>query len=448
MELQRTLMNNLTQWKDGVHRKPLLLRGARQTGKTWITEKFGATHYDAIARIDFMRNTAAQRLFDNDLDPHRIIRLLSAMTGTAIHPERTLIIFDEVQECPRALTSLKYFCEEAPEYHLIATGSYMGLATHREESFPVGKVDLLTLHPLTFEEFLHNAGETLLADELRQGRLDDLDSVFGPKLCDLLKLYMFVGGMPEAVTRYLESEDLQATRDVQHAILDTYDSDFSKHAPLRILERLRLTWHSIPAQLARENRKFVYGLVRAGARARDFEECLQWLRDYGIITKVSCVSAIRKPLSGYAQLDAFKIYAVDTGLLGALADLDASTIIDGDRLFTEFKGALTEQYVCQQLVGSGFEPYYWANPNPRGNAEVDFVISAHDETIPAEVKANTNLRAKSLHVAMEKYELETSIRTSLAGYRDEGWVINVPLWAIESIDALLQRHHADAQPVR
>lgn len=438
MELQRSIMNNLLRWKDSAHRKPLLLRGARQTGKTWATEKFGRTQYENVARIDFMRDGAAKRIFDQDLDPRRIVQYIAALTGTAIHPGKTLVIFDEVQECPRALTSLKYFCEEAPDLHVIATGSYMGIATHGDDSFPVGKVDLLTLHPLTFEEFLRNTGETMLADELAQGRLDGLDSVFGPRLREALKLYMFTGGMPEAIVRYLETKDLNAVRDVQLAILDTYDADFSKHAPARLLERLRLTWRSIPAQLAKENRKFIYGLIRPGARAREFEECLQWLVDYGIITKVPCVSAIRKPLAGYAQLDTFKVYAVDTGLLGALADLDAAALVDGDRMFTEFKGSLTEQYVCQQLVGTGLTPYYWANPNPKGNAEVDFVATVNGDVIPIEVKATVNLRAKSLHVAVAKYDIEQAVRTSLSGYRDEGWLLNVPLWAIGELATVMR----------
>lgn len=437
MELERTAMKELLLWKEHPHRKPLLLKGARQTGKTWITRKFGAEHYDHVARVDFMRSEDAKHIFDHDLDPQRIIRYVSALTNTPTRPESTLIVFDEVQECPRALTSLKYFCEEAPEYHVIATGSYMGIATHQDDSFPVGKVDPMTLHPLTFMEFLRNTGETMLADDIDAGRLDGLDDVFGPKLRDLLRMYLFVGGMPEAVSRYLETGDVHETRHVQESILDTYDADFSKHAPTRLLERLRLTWHSIPAQLARENRKFVYGLIRTGARAREFEESLQWLRDYGVITRVPCVSAIRKPLSGYAQLDAFKIYLVDTGLLGAMANLSPATVVNEDALFTEFKGALTEQYVCQQLVGRDMEPYYWANPNPRGNAEVDFVTTINDRVVPIEVKAKTNLRAKSLHVAVEKYALTRTVRTSLAGYRDEGWVVNVPLWAIGEMDRLL-----------
>lgn len=252
---------------------------------------------------------------------------------------------------------------------------------------------------------------------------------------------MFTGGMPEAIVRHLETKDLNAVRDVQLAILDTYDADFSRHAPARLLERLRLTWRSIPAQLAKENRKFIYGLIRTGARAREFEECLQWLVDYGIITKVPCACAIRKPLAGYAQLDAFKVYAVDTGLLGALADLDAAALVDSDRMFTEFKGSLTEQYVGQQLVGTGLTPYYWANPNPKGNAEVDFVTTVNGDVIPIEVKATVNLRAKSLHVAVAKYDIEQAVRTSLSGYRDEGWLLNVPLWAIGELATVIRTNH-------
>lgn len=437
-KLRRTLMDDLTTWKQRPDRKPLLLRGARQTGKTWIVNEFGRQNYDRVLRIDFMRNAEASGLFDGNLDPRNILENLSMYTGIDIDPGKTLIFFDEVQECPRALTSLKYFCEEAPEQHIIATGSYMGVSKHEDSSFPVGKVNMLTLHPLTFAEYLDNAGQGQLASLIRAGHVERIGQPFHTRLETMLKRYMAVGGMPAAVVAHLNGADAGTVRDIQHEILDAYDLDFSKHAAARLVERIRLVWRTLPSQLAKENRKFVYGVVRPGARARDFEESIMWLRDYGIVHQVHCVTALREPLDSYIDAATFKMFASDIGLLGALANLDPSIITKQQRIFTEFKGAFTEQYVCQQLVAAGYDPTYWANPN--GHAEIDFSISQHGTVFPIEVKAEQNLKAKSLRYAHDHFQLPHAIRTSLAGYRDESWVANLPLWAVNGLRPYVEQH--------
>lgn len=432
--MQRGLMSALIKWKDKPHRKPLLLRGARQTGKTWLMDEFARTQFDDSITIDFMLDEAARNLFEGNLDPKRIIAQIELRSGRKIDPDRTLLIFDEIQEAPRGLTSLKYFCEQAPEYHLIAAGSYMGLAVRENESFPVGKVEELTLRPMNFQEFLAAvAGEPIA----RAVESADFDLLASSKdiLIERLKEYFITGGMPEVVRTFAETNDLARCRELQLQILNAYDSDFGKHAPGRILERMRLVWRSLPGQLAHENKKFVYGAVRPGARARDFEESLQWLADYGAIQKVPRSSALRVPLSAYEDLSAFKLFCLDVGLLGALSGLDPAVVLEGSELFTEFKGALTEQYVEQELVNLGYSPAYWSSET--GTAETDFAIEKHGEVFPIEVKAGENLRAKSLKVACGKFSLPRAVRTSLSDYRDEGWLVNIPLWAIGSIDKIV-----------
>lgn len=437
-KLQRTLMHNLEAWKQRPDRKPLLLRGARQTGKTWIVNEFGNREYSNILRIDFMRNTEVHSLFEGNLDPHIILSNIALYTGVDITPGKTLIFFDEIQECPRALTSLKYFCEETPEQHIIATGSYMGISKHPNASFPVGKVNMLTLRPLTFFEYLNNAGQASLASIIHEGKIEQINALFGNRLQEMLKQYMFVGGMPAAVAAHLNSASATAVRNIQREILDAYDLDFSKHAPARLVDRIRMVWHTLPAQLSKENRKFVYGVVRPGARARDFEESIMWLRDYGIIHQIYCTSALREPLDSYIDTSTFKMFASDIGLLGALANLAPAVITEQNRIFTEFKGALTEQYVCQQLTADEFSPTYWSNP--KGRAEVDFSISHNGAVYPIEVKAEQNLHAKSLRFAYDHFDLSHAIRTSLAQYRDESWVANIPLWAVNGLKPYIEQH--------
>ena len=433
--MQRSLMNDLIAWKTSRNRKPLLIYGARQTGKSWLMEAFGASHYDNVASIDFTDNERMRALFAGDFDIPRILSRLSIESNTPIIPEKTLIILDEIQEVPRALTSLKYFYQKAPEYHVIAAGSLLGIAIHEETSFPVGKVDSFTLHPMSFYEFLVAMGRETLAHAVAEADFEQLQPVFSDELAAYLKEYLFVGGMPEVVADYSLQRDFQEARRLQRNILRDYDRDFSKHIPARILERARLVWASIPAQLSKENKKFIYGAVRQGSRAKDLEEAIQWLVDYGALCKVPQLSTVRAPLKSYASLTDFKLYVLDVGLLGALSNLDASLLLRGSELFTEFKGSLAEQYVEQQLEAHGFEPSYWSSPT--SSNEIDFVIDYRDKAVPLEVKANENLRSKSLKAAHEKLSLPVSLRTSLSGYRDEGWLINIPLWAIGSIRKIL-----------
>ena len=424
-------MQQLDSWKISRNRKPLIIRGARQTGKTWLSKEFGRTRYSSMARIDLMNSERAKHFFDGDLNIPRILRNISLETNVPITTD-TLIILDEIQECPRALTALKYFCEDAPEYHVIATGSYMGITRHEGDSYPVGKVNTLTLNPMSFIEYLYAIGQEMMAEAMTDHQsIADMDAMFHNKLRTYLKEYMVIGGMPAVVSDFAEHHDVVETRRLQRDILDDYDADFSKHAPLRMLERIRLVWSSLPTQLAKENRKFIYGTLRNGARARDFEESIQWLCDYGAAIRVPAVTAIRTPLAAYADTAAFKLFALDCGLLGALADLNPRTILDGDALFTEFKGAFTEQYVCQQLVAQQLQPYYWSAP--RGRAEVDFVVDHPCTVLPIEVKAEENLHAKSLRTATEHFALAQAVRTSLSGYRNDGWVLNLPLWSIDTL---------------
>lgn len=433
--MRRNLMSALVAWKTKPDRKPLLLQGARQTGKTWLMDEFARQEFPDAVKIDFMLDKSARSLFERDLDPKRIIRQIELRTGRVINPGKTLLIFDEIQEAPLGLTSLKYFCEQARSYHIIAAGSYMGIAVRREgESFPVGKVDMMKLRPLCFEEFLRAISGDPLADAYTTADMTTLDDV-SDILERRLKEYLVVGGMPEAADLFRQSGNFAEARRLQLGILESYDADFAKHAPARILERMRLVWRSLPSQLARDNKKFVYGAVRPGARARDFEECLQWLVDYGAVCKVPRVSALRLPLAGYEDTAGFKLFCTDVGLLGALASLDPSAVLDGPRLFTEFKGALTEQYVAQELFNHDFAPVYWSAD--KGDAETDFAIAAGNRVIPVEVKAGENLKSKSLKVACEKFGLERAARTSLSPYRDEGWLVNIPLWAAGQIGKLV-----------
>ena len=435
--MYRDLMRELVAWKGRPNRKPLLLRGSRQTGKTWLMEEFGREQFDSVVKIDFMYDESAKALFEQDLDPARIIKRIELSSGEAIDPESTLLVLDEIQEAPRGLTSLKYFCEKAPEYHVIAAGSYMGIAMSREgESFPVGKVDELTLRPMGFCEFIRAIDGDSLADAIQDEDVSLLSCV-SDKLERRLKDYFVVGGMPEVVEAFKETGDYREARRLQALILDAYDADFGKHAPARILERMRLVWRSLPRQLAHENRRFVYGAARPGARARDFEESIQWLVDYGAVSKVPRVAALKVPLASYEDLGAFKLFCSDVGLLGALSGLDPTAVFEGSRLFTEFKGALTEQYVGQELRLLGFEPVYWSSDT--GTAETDFAVQLAGSVVPIEVKAGENLQAKSLKVACEKLGLERALRTSLSAYRDEGRLVNVPLWLVSQAPKLIAR---------
>ena len=427
--MKRFLMEDLLKWKNKAHRKPLIIRGARQVGKTWIMKEFGKLHYKNTVYINFDNNERMKQVFSIDMDIKRIISSLKIEAGKNIDPKDTLLIFDEVQEVPQALSSLKYFYENAPEYHIIAAGSLLGVALHAGTSFPVGKVDFLNLYPLNFREFLYAVDENGLA-ELLEKEDYTLINAFSSKYSELLKRYYYVGGMPEAVQTYLETDDLFEVRNVQKALLDYYSNDFSKHAPKEIVPRIQMVWQSIPMQLAKENRKFIYGIIREGARAKDFELAIQWLIDCGLILKSTRVTKPGMPLIAYMEMNAFKIYMLDVGLLAAKGNLDARTLLEGNKIFEEFKGALTEQFVAQQLVASKNELYYYSKENSSG--ELDFILQQAQYIIPIEVKAEENLQAKSLRAYCDKYKPAIAIRSSMSNYREQDWMTNVPLYALDS----------------
>lgn len=430
--MYRIAIEKLYKWKNSKRRKPLIIEGARQVGKTWLMKEFGKQAYSDTVYINFDSNTRMADLFAVDLDTDRLILGLELYVGRKIDSDNTLLIFDEVQEVPKALASLKYFYENAPQYHIVCAGSLLGIALHQGTSFPVGKVDFLKLYPLSFSEFLMATGNERFAKLLKKQDFEMITN-FKQTYIDALKQYYFVGGMPEAVQSFAESKDFNEVRTIQKRILAAYEQDFSKHAPNEIVPKIRMLWNSIPSQLARENKKFIYGLVREGSRAREYETAIMWLSDCGLVHKVSRVNAAGIPLKAYEDLKAFKLFIVDVGLLGCMTGLHQRTLLDGDDLFVEFKGALTEQYVCQQLKTiEDLGIYYYTND--RGSCEIDFVIDTGEQIIPIEVKAETNLRAKSLKTYRERFEPELSVRTSMADYKKEDWLLNLPLYAIEQIN--------------
>ena len=432
--MYRIAIEKLLKWKQSKRRKPLIIKGARQVGKTWLMKEFGRQAYADTVYINFDSNSRMAELFASDLDTERLIMGLELYVGRKIDPDNSLLIFDEVQEVPRALSSLKYFYENAPQYHIVCAGSLLGIALHQGTSFPVGKVDFLKLYPLSFKEFLMATDKARFA-ELLDKRDFQMITSFKQTYIDVLKHYYFVGGMPEAVQSFAENKDFNEVREIQKRILAAYEQDFSKHAPNEIVPRLRMLWNSIPSQLAKENKKFIYGLVREGARAKDYETTIMWLSDCGLVHKVSRVNAAGIPLRAYEDLKAFKLFVVDVGLLGCMAGLRQRTLLDGNDLFVEFKGALTEQYVCQQLKTiQDLDVYYYTND--RGSCEVDFVVDTGELIIPVEVKAEVDLRAKSLKTYQEKFSPEVSVRTSMTDFKKEEWLVNLPLYAIDQIKAV------------
>lgn len=429
--MYRVAIEKLYKWKESKRRKPLIIEGARQVGKTWLMKEFGSKAYKDTVYINFDSNSRMAELFASDLNIDRLIMGIELYHGRKIDPDNTLLIFDEVQEVPRALSSLKYFYENAPQYHIVCAGSLLGIALHGGTSFPVGKVDFLSLYPLSFKEFL-----TATAGERFAGLLDKQDyqmiTSFKQTYIDALKQYYFVGGMPEAVQSFAEEKDFNEVREIQKRILAAYEQDFSKHAPIEIVPKIRMIWNSIPSQLAKENKKFIYGLVREGARAKEYEAAIMWLCDSGLVHKVSRVNAAGMPLKAYEDLKAFKLFIVDVGLLGCMTGLRQRILLDGNDLFTEFKGALTGQYVCQQLKTiDDLGVYYYTND--RGSCEVDFIIDTGEQIVPVEVKAEVNLKAKSLKTYREKFNPEISVRTSMADYKKEDLLVNLPLYAVEEI---------------
>lgn len=427
--MYRESIADLIKWKESPRRKPLIIEGARQVGKTWLVKEFAKANYKNLAYINFEEHAYLRTLFASDYDVNRILKAISAATHESCAPGETLIFLDEIQEAENGITALKYFRENAPQYHVIAAGSLLGIELHRQQSFPVGKVQLMTLYPMSFLEFLTAMNESSLAEFIKRQDWDNIN-IFASKLQDLLRQYYFVGGMPEAVLSFSMNGDWEEVREIQHEILLGYDRDFSKHAPNDIVPRIRMLWDSIPSQLSKENRKFIYGLVKQGARAREYEIAMQWLIDGGLIHKVPNVTAPRIPLKSYEDKSSFKLFVVDIGLLGAMSALDSGTIVNGSRIFTEFKGALTEQYALQQLILK-HTPYYYSKSNSR--QEIDFMIETTGKVIPIEVKAEMNLKAKSLRQFVEDNKPDAAYRVSMSAYRKDEWLTNIPLYCIQTI---------------
>lgn len=429
--MRRYAMKELLEWKTKENRKPLILKGARQVGKTWLMKEFGKQYFKKTAYVNFDNNKRMEAVFENDYDIDRILMAINIETKIKVTPEDTLIIFDEIQEAPRAIAALKYFYENAPEYAVVAAGSLLGVAIHKGVSFPVGKVDTMELYPLNYREFLEASGEEELAD-LIEKRDYSMMSMFKEKYVEWLRRYYYIGGMPEVVQNFIRHKDFKEVRKIQNTIIELYEDDFGKHTEERDLPRIRMVWNSIPMQLAKENKKFFFGQIKEGARAKEFEIAIEWLLDCGLIKKVQRVNKPAMPLKAYVEFSAFKLFLLDVGLLGALSGLEAEAILEGNSVLTEFKGALTEQYVLQQIVSdTEYIPYYYAGA--KSTYEIDFMIQKGKNIVPIEVKAEENLQAKSLKVFCEKYKPEYAVRTSMSDFRKEEWMTNVPLYAIHNL---------------
>ena len=427
--MERKIIKELLEWKEAQGRKPLVLLGARQVGKTWIMKHFGQLEFENVAYVNCDEEPLAKELFSTDYDISRILLTLQAMTGVKIEAGKTLIILDELQEVPRGMHSLKYFQENAPQYHVIAAGSLLGITIGRKESFPVGKVNILHLYPLDFEEFLLALGESRLAALFHEGDWDVLN-ILRSKYINLLRLYYYVGGMPEVIANYVQNNNLKEVRTKQKEILDAYRRDISKHTSPTENVRIGQVLQSLPSQLAKENKKFIYNVLKKGARASSYELAIQWLIEAGIVHKVCRVKDLRMPVKYYEDMSAFKLFLLDCGLFGCMAEAPAIQMLVGDNVFQEFKGAFTEQFVLQQLVSMGFSAYYWSNDST--SAEIDFVIQTDERVIPIEVKAEENVRARSMSEYIKnhpQYALK-GLRISMLGYHDQEWMENVPLYGI------------------
>lgn len=437
--MKRYIFDKLVAWKNEVNdkRKPLILEGARQTGKTWLARELGRCEFESFVEINFEDVEEMKTLFETDFDIDRILMAIQSATGKKVIAGKSLLFFDEIQHARRGLLALKYFKEKAPQYHVVAAGSLLGVIDHKDDSFPVGKVSFLNVYPLSYEEFLEALGREDLVKMLHSQDWV-LINAFGNKYMELLRQYYYVGGMPEAVKTFVEEKDYQSVRKVQLSLLKSYSRDFSKHPPKEIVKRMTLLWNTIPSQLARENKKFIYTAIRSSARARDFETSIQWLCDAGMAYKVTRVFAGELPLAGFEDADAFKLYTLDIGLHGAMSGLDARTLISGDDFFKQYKGALTEQYVLQQLqLLEETEIHYWSPDT--GVAEVDFVIQSASQIVPIEVKAELNLRAKSLAEFIKRYAPSLVVRTSMASYSKGERVVDLPLYAISLLPALIEK---------
>ncbi|MDD7632230.1 MAG: ATP-binding protein [Parabacteroides sp.] len=426
--MNRQIYNELKRWKTSQDRKPLVLLGARQVGKTWIMRHFGAQEYESVAYINCDDEPRAKELFTPDYDMDRILLSIQVITGVKVLPGKTLVILDEIQELERGLHSLKYFYEKSPQYHVMVAGSLLGITLGRGESFPVGKVDMLHMYPMNFSEFLDAMGKSELITLIHSKEWQVIE-LMKDKFEYLLRQYYYVGGMPKVVSKYVSNGDLAEVRKEQMAIVDAYRRDISKHTTNRESMRIGQVLDSLPSQLARENKKFVYGAVRKGARAADFELAIQWLVDAGIVLRVHRIREARMPLKFYEQLESFKLFLLDCGLLVCMADTAADQMLVDNKVFIEFKGAFTEQYVAQELFSMGIKPYYWSND--RTPAEIDFVVQKDGKAIPIEVKASTNVRSKSLAQFIKDNEGLKGLRLSLCSYIDQSWMENIPLYALE-----------------
>lgn len=427
--MKREVIHQLYEWKEKKGRKPLILQGARQVGKTWLMKTFGKEAFEKCVYINFENDSRLSGLFEKNFDIQRILFEIQLATG--IMPDKeTLLLFDEIQEVKRGITALKYFYENAPEFPIIAAGSLLGVATRQNDSFPVGKVDFLSIYPLSFWEFLNAIGKGAFVEAIKNKQWELLSS-FEADLQGMLRQYFFVGGMPEAVKSFAEDGDMQTVRDIQKNILDAYDKDFSKHVPIAEVPRLRMVWNSICRQLSKENKKFIFGLLKEGARAKSFELAIEWLKDAGLVYKVNRTKKGVLPLSAYEDFSAFKLFLLDVGLLGAMCELPPSALLNKNSIFTDYKGALTEQFVFQQLRLNKYNKiFYWSAVNSQG--KIDFLVQNNDEIIPIEVKAEENLQAKSLKCFIDRNPSLHGVRLSMSSYREQSWMSNFPLYATET----------------
>ena len=426
--MYRTLIEDLKEWKNSKHRKPLILQGARQTGKTWLMKEFGRTEYKNTAYLFCQENPGLEALFNAPFDKERLLNGFQLICGFKIEPEETLIIIDEIQDIPKAITSLKFFYEQASEYHIICAGSLLGVSLHKDISFPVGKVNFLNLYPLSFTEFLLAVGKEQQANLINDLKQDpQILKAFSSEFTEYLKYYFYIGGMPEVVSTWIETKDFSEVRRVQKELLETYANDVSKHTSSEMANKIKQVWDSVPSQLAKENKKFLYSVVKESARAREYENAINWLKNAGLLVKIHRVNKPGLPAKAYEDLDSFKIFIIDTGLLCSMTNLSAKALLEGNTLFTEFKGALTEQYVCQQMLSElKVEPFYWSAKD--STAEIDFIFQNDDEIVPVEVKAEINLQAKSFKVYRDTYNPKTAFRFSLSEFIDHGILKDIPLY--------------------
>ncbi len=431
--MERLAYKKLKEWKTGRDRKPLILNGARQVGKTWLLNEFGNEEYDSIAYINCDASSDIKTAF-SDYDTERLIRVFSAISGVNIEPERTLIILDEIQVAPQGLTALKYFCENAPEYHIAVAGSLLGISVHEGTGFPVGKVDRIDLYPLSFKEFLLALNKSVLLSQLEEHRWNELSALSGAFI-EMLRQYYYVGGMPAVVRSYSEEHNLFKVRSIQNAILEDYRLDISKHIPKELLQKVYMVWDCVPSQLAKENKKFIYSAIKKGGRAKEFEDAIQWLINAGLIYKVSRVKKIEKPLKFYEDMEAFKLFVLDLGLMGAMSEVSANDVIANNKVFTEYKGAFTEQYVLQEIISNGLKSYYYSKEN--SSLEIDLIVQK-SSIYPLEVKAEENLRSKSLKTVYDDNHELRPRRFSMAGYKKQEWMENVPLYLVGEYIAALE----------